>query len=143
MQDVRDFFTFSLICDGREIATPLAVSCAAAGCAPIHHCTAIWDTGATSSMISADLAKALDLEPEGSVKVSGVHGVEEAKVYTIDLIFGTGFKIEKLQVSEAGNNAGFDVLIGMDVISKGMFIVNGGNHAEKGCQIAFAFPANS
>lgn len=142
MQDVRDFFVFDLICDGREIATPLAVSCAA-GCAPIHHCTAIWDTGATSSMISADLAKALDLESEGTVKVSGVHGVEDAKLYTIDLIFGTGFKIEKLQVSEAGNNAGFDVLIGMDVISKGMFIVNGGNHAEKGCQIAFAFPANS
>lgn len=142
MQYARDFFTFSLICDGREIATPIAVSCAA-GCAPIHHCTAIWDTGATSSMISADLAKELDLKPEGSVKVSGVHGVEDAKLYTIDLIFGTGFKIEKLQVSEAGNNAGFDVLIGMDVISKGMFIVNGGNHAEKGCQIAFAFPANS
>lgn len=141
MQDERDFFVFSLTCDGREIATPLAVSCPA-GCAPVQRCTAIWDTGATSSMISESLAKELKLEPEGSVKVSGVHGIEDAKIYTIDLIFGNGFTLDKLQVSEAGNNAGFDVLIGMDIISKGLFIVDGVNNAGKGCQIAFALPCD-
>ena len=142
MQDVRDFFTFRLTCDGREIATPMAVSCAA-GCSPIHHCTAIWDTGATSSMISADLAKALNLEPEGTVKVSGVHGVEDANVYTIDLIFNNGFRLDGLQVSEAGNSAGFDVLIGMDVISKGVFVIDGAKFNGNGAQIAFALPANT
>lgn len=139
MQDVRDFFTFTLHCNGREIATPIAVSCPD-GCQPIHQCTAIWDTGATSSMISEQLATALQLKPQGSVKVSGVHGVEDAKTYTIDLLFGNGFIYEGLQVSEAGNNAGFDVLIGMDVISKGLFIVDGANFNRNGCQIAFALP---
>jgi hypothetical protein len=139
MRSIRDFFVFDLICDGREIATPLAVSCPA-GCAPVQRCTAVWDTGATSSMISESLAKELKLEPEGSVKVSGVHGIEEAKIYTINLIFGNGFTLDKLQVSEAGNNAGFDILIGMDVISQGILIIDGVNHPTKGCQIAFALP---
>lgn len=142
MEDVRDFFVFNLHCDGREIATPIAISCPD-GCQPIHQCTAIWDTGATSSMISEQIARALQLHPQGSVKVSGVHGVEDANVYTIDLIFNNGFRIEDLQVSEAGNNAGFDVLIGMDVISKGMFIVDGLKFNGNGAQIAFALPANT
>lgn len=140
MHTVRDFFVFDLICDGREIATPLSVSSADKTSHPIHRCTAIWDTGATSSMISADLARALHLEPQGTVRVSGVHGVEDAKLYTISLIFNNGFAIDNLQVSEAGNNAGFDVLIGMDVISKGIFVVDGVNHSQEGCQIAFAHP---
>lgn len=139
MQDVRDFFTFTLRCNGREIATPIAISCPD-GCQPIHRCTAIWDTGATSSMISEQIARALQLKPQGSVKVSGVHGVEDANIYTINLLFGNGFVLEDLQVSEAGNNAGFDVLIGMDVISKGLFIVDGANFSGNGCQIAFALP---
>ena len=140
MHNVRDFFVFKLNnCNGKEIATPITVSCPD-GCQPIHRCTAIWDTGATSSMISADLARALQLEPQGTVRVSGVHGVEDAKLYTISLIFNNGFSIDDLQVSEAGNNAGFDVLIGMDVISKGIFVVDGVNHSQEGCQIAFAHP---
>lgn len=140
MHTVRDFFVFELICDGREIATPLSVSSTDKNSTPIHRCTAIWDTGATSSMISADLARALQLEPQGTVRVSGVHGVEDANIYTIDLQFNNGFALDNLQVSEAGNNAGFDVLIGMDVISKGIFVVDGVNHLQKGCQIAFAHP---
>lgn len=143
MQAVRDFFVFKLNnCNGKEIATPITVSCQD-GCQPIHRCTAIWDTGATSSMISEQLAKALSLTAHGTVKVSGVHGVEDANIYTINLQFNNGFALDNLQVSEAGNNAGFDVLIGMDVISKGIFVVDGVNHLQDGCQIAFAFPAGT
>lgn len=141
MQDVRDFFVFELNnCNGKEIATPITVSCQD-GCQPIHHCTAIWDTGATNSMISEELARALQVTPRGTVKVSGVHGVEDANTYTINLHFNNGFTLEDLQVSEAGNNAGFDVLIGMDVISRGILVIDGVNHPHDGCQITFAFPA--
>jgi hypothetical protein len=141
MRSVRDFFVFDLICDGKEIATPISVSCqCSSACVPVHRCTAIWDTGATSSMISEKLARKLNLTPEGTVKVSGVHGIEESNIYTIQLQFNNGFTLNDIQVSEAGNNAGFDILIGMDIIAKGIFIVDGVNHAPNSCQIAFALP---
>ena len=141
MRSVRDFFVFDLICDGKEIATPISVSCqCSSACIPVHQCTAIWDTGATSSMISEKLARKLNLTPEGTVKVSGVHGIEESNIYTIQLQFNNGFTLNDIQVSEAGNNAGFDILIGMDIIARGIFIIDGVNNAENGCQIAFALP---
>ena len=141
MRSVRDFFVFDLICDGREIATPITIS-ATNSEQQLHNCTAIWDTGATSSMISQRTAKELQLSPHGTVKVSGVHGVENANIYTVDLVFNNGYKIPNIQVSEAGNNAGFDILVGMDVINRGIFIIDGVNHAENGCQIAFALPCD-
>lgn len=139
MRSIRDFFVFDLMCDGREIATQITIS-SPAGDRQLHNCTAIWDTGATSSMISQRIAQELKLSPQGSVKVSGVHGVENANIYTVDLIFNNGYRIPDIQVSEAGNSGGFDLLVGMDVISRGIFIVDGVNHATKGCQIAFALP---
>ena len=141
MRSVRDFFVFDLICDGREIATPITISTTNSE-QQLHNCTAIWDTGATSSMISQRTAKELQLSPHGTVKVSGVHGVENANVYFVDLVFNNGYEIPNIQVSEAGNNAGFDILVGMDVINRGIFIIDGVNHAENGCQIAFALPCD-
>lgn len=139
MRSVRDFFVFDLMCDGREIATPITISPTNSE-QQLHNCTAIWDTGATSSMISQRIAQQLQLSPQGSVKVSGVHGVENANIYTVDLMFNNGHEMPNIQVSEAGNNAGFDILVGMDVISRGIFIIDGVNHAVRGCQIAFALP---
>lgn len=139
MRSIRDFFVFDLMCDGREIATPITIS-TPNGEQQLHNCTAIWDTGATSSMISQRIAQELQLSPQGTVKVSGVHGVESTNIYTVDLVFNNGYLIPNTQVSEAGNNAGFDVLVGMDIISRGIFIVDGVNHAVNGCQIAFALP---
>lgn len=41
----------------------------------------IWDTGATNSCITAELAKKLNLIPIQKAMVSGVHGCQEVNVY--------------------------------------------------------------
>ena len=127
-----------------EISTPIAIACGGNRCAlnsrPVHRCIAIWDTGATSSMIARHIAEKLRLESTGNVQIAGVHGVKDAKTYIVSLIFGNGFVIPDLPVSEADNNGGFDVLIGMDVIARGKLIIDG---LGDGCQIAFEFPEES
>ena len=107
---------------------------------PAHRCNAIWDTGATSSMISRRIAKKLKLHSTGKVQISGVHGVVETNTYIVDLLFDNGFEISGLHVSEADDGGGFDVLIGMDVIGQGQFSVDG---TGSGCDVFFAFPAES
>jgi hypothetical protein len=128
----------------KEISTPLAIACGGNRCAansiPVYRCNAIWDTGATSSMIAQHIAEELKLESTGKVQIAGVHGVTAAKTYIVSLLFGNGFAITDLPVSEADNGGGFDVLIGMDVISKGKLLVDG---LRDGCQIVFEFPETS
>ena len=53
-------------------------------------------------------------------------GVMEANTYTIDLCFDNGYKIANLQVlgGDADSELDYDVLIGMDVITKGDFCVS-------------------
>lgn len=101
---------------------------------------AIWDTGATSSMISASMARKLQLNPIGTIQIAGVHGVANAKVYNIDIIFQNGFTIKNIKVSEASNFGGFDLLVGMDIIKRGVFLIDG---IDGELKVLFQFPADS
>ncbi len=101
---------------------------------------AIWDTGATSSMISASMAKKLQLIPIGVTQIAGVHGVQNAKCYFIDIGFQNGFEIENIKVSEASDFGGFDLLVGMDVINRGVFLIDGLNGEMK---VLFQIPVDS
>lgn len=119
-----DFDTYA-----RELAIPVSISCRFGNCHdfgnPQRDCKAIFDTGATASMISSDIANELGLIPYDTTTVSGVHGTESSNIYIIDMIFRNGFKIPNISVSEAGGSAGFDLLIGMDIISKGTMLLSG------------------
>ena len=101
---------------------------------------AIWDTGATSSMISASMASKLQLNPIGMTQIAGVHGVANAKVYNIDILFQNRFTIENIKVSEASNFGGFDLLVGMDIIKRGVFLIDGTDGELK---VLFQFPTVS
>ena len=87
---------------------------------------AAWDTGATNTIISPEIVNVLGLTPSGRCEVSAYGGVMEANTYTIDLCFDNGYKIANLQVlgGDADSELDYDVLIGMDVITKGDFCVS-------------------
>lgn len=87
---------------------------------------AAWDTGATNTIISPEIVKALELKPNGKCIVSAYGGTNEVNTYLVDLCFENGYKITNLQVLSSENNTGFDydVLIGMDVIIKGDFCIS-------------------
>lgn len=136
-----EVFTFRLKCpaDNAEIATKVEVCSPGNGKGVI--CRAIWDTGATGSMIAADVAKRLKLRPLGETRIMGVHGAQKAKVYKVDLIFPrAGVILPQVMVSEADAGGSFDLLVGMDIIGRGMFGIYGDGES---LSVVFGLPLAS
>ncbi len=87
---------------------------------------AAWDTGATNTVITPEIVAAIGLEPSDKYAVSTLNGIIEVNTYLIDLCFENGYRIANLRVlsGEDYSDFDYDVLIGMDVITKGDFIVS-------------------
>ena len=66
------------------------------------------------------------MEPSDKHAVSTLNGIINVDTYLIDLCFENGYKIANLRVfsSEDYSDFDYDVLIGMDVITQGDFIVS-------------------
>ena len=131
-------FYFTLTSENKlkEISTPVTVAHCDKLCRSEHNCNAIWDTGATSSMITRRIAQKLNLHSIGKVRIAGVHGAVNTNIYTVDIRFGNGFTIPNVTVSEADDGGGFDVLIGMDIINQGRLLIDG---SGAGVSVFFAY----
>ena len=84
--------------------------------------TAIWDTGATASVITQAVVDACGLQPTGMVQVRGVHGVAQSETFLVNIYLPNLVVFPGLRVTR-GELAGADILIGMDVINRGDFAV--------------------
>ena len=84
---------------------------------------ALWDTGATCSVITPTIVKALNLSPVSYTFMSGVSGIELAAQYYVDLELPSGVIAGKVLTVE-GTPLGCDLLIGMDIIGLGDFMVS-------------------
>lgn len=89
---------------------------------PMLEFDALWDTGATASVISKDVATKLDLLPEGTSMVFHAQGSERVPIYFVNLGLPSGVESAVVRVTQ-GVLTGCDVLIGMDIINKGDFAV--------------------
>ena len=98
---------------------------------------AIWDTGATTTCITAKVASELGLIPTGTAKTSTAGGVKECNTYCIDVLLPNNILINNLTVFEVHLNDG-DVLIGMDVIKFGDFSISNYNGQTK---LSFRIPS--
>lgn len=132
-------FRFETEKNTAEISTPIFIKKKNSPTPP-EKGNAIWDTGATSSMISAAIARKLQLVPVGTVQIAGVHGVQNAKCYLIDIVFQNGFTVPDIKVSEGSNFGGFDLLVGMDIIGRGVMVIDG---MDEKLQVNFQFPADN
>ena len=89
---------------------------------------AIWDTGASKSVISQRVVDALSLKPMGYTMVQGVNGPpQEREQFLVSFGLPNQLRIVGLAVTlgEMGKvgDDNLDVLIGMDVIGLGDFAV--------------------
>ena len=84
---------------------------------------AIWDTGATSSVITPAVVKKLGLIPSGKTNVRGVAGSKDsADTYFISIILPNKVRVDAVRAAEVSQIAGdADILIGMDIIVLGDF----------------------
>lgn len=99
---------------------------------------AIWDTGATGSVITEKVVKELDLKPTGMVKVSTASGETIANTYIVNIWLPNKVVFYDLKVTEGNIQGETEVLIGMDIISNGDFAVT--NHDGK-TVFSFRFPS--
>lgn len=106
---------------------------------PILQTTALWDTGATSSVITEATALALNIPPVGTVMVKHAGGMSPSDTYLLNFILPNNVGIYGVQVSKCHDIAGdFGAIIGMDIISKGDFAITNVNN--KTC-MSFRFPS--
>lgn len=111
-----------------SISLPLTQAEIAAGAqlnAPKYN--AIWDTGATSSVITNRIVTDLALKPFTLTQVHHVNGTSTANVYMVNVILPNNVTIEQVPVTEGRLAGGADVLIGMDIIGMGDFAVSNVN----------------
>lgn len=84
--------------------------------------TAIWDTGATNSVISEKVISELALNETGFTEVKHAGGESVMPVYKVNIGLPNNVAFPEIKVTK-GVLAGADVLIGMDIITRGDFSV--------------------
>lgn len=88
---------------------------------------ALWDTGATSSVVTPDVVRACKLKPTGKSNVSTGGGkVKKASTYLVNLGLPNGVMVTTTAVCLPEYEGNYPVIIGMDVISAGDFALSGG-----------------
>jgi hypothetical protein len=93
----------------------------------VHHTTqALWDTGATHSVITETTAKALNLTPTGKKVVHHAGGEGEYNTHVVNLFLPNKVAIVGVLVSECPDIGGFGAIIGMDIIAGGDIAIS--NH---------------
>ena len=84
--------------------------------------TAVWDTGATSSVITEKVIGDLELQPVGLTTNHTVGGTVKSERYLVNFWLPNKVIVPGLSACR-GEIYGTDVLIGMDVIGRGDFAV--------------------
>ena len=89
---------------------------------PVTKFNAIWDTGASGSVINQRVISALKLEPTDETDVHTANGKRKAGVYLVNIYLPNKVAIPGIRVTE-GEILGDAILIGMDIIGLGDFSI--------------------
>lgn len=92
---------------------------------------ALWDTGATGSVISNKIAQEIGLVPTGRITANGAYSTREVNTYIVDIELPYNVVIGGVTVTESDNLHNFDALIGMDVICMGDIAFTNTNRKSK------------
>ena len=78
----------------------------------------LWDTGATCSLVSGRVASLLGIMPVSKTTIGHANGQSVVNLYNISVVLPNDVLLPFIEVAE-GAFSNFDLLIGMDIISKG------------------------
>ena len=98
---------------------------------------AIWDTGATDSVITPDIAQQLSLFGVDTVNIEGVNSEGPAQVSLVHIGLPNNVLVPSRRVTIAKIGGGADMLIGMDIISRGDFLIC---NADNKTSFSFVMP---
>ena len=80
---------------------------------------AIWDTGATNSVITQRVVRECGLQSSGLTKMNAVNNSSTSHTYLVNIFLPNKVEVLDIRVSEASLAGDEDVLIGMDIINLG------------------------
>lgn len=88
---------------------------------PTYETMALWDTGATRSVITPATARVLGIAPTGMANVVHAGGQSEMPTYVVNFILPAKVLILGVSVTECHELVGgdFGVIVGMDIIAMG------------------------
>ncbi|TET35829.1 MAG: hypothetical protein E3J72_09990 [Planctomycetota bacterium] len=101
------------------------------------NCSALWDTGATGSCITNNVVKQLKLAPIRTVKVTHAGGQKDSNVYLVNFHLPNRVGVAEISAVEYDDNPQHDVIIGMDIITRGSFAIS--NTEGRTC-VSFCIP---
>jgi len=84
---------------------------------------AVWDTGATNSVVSRKVINECGLQPIGVAKVNTCSGEDITNLFLINIILPNNVGISGVRATEGIMAGDSEVLIGMDIIGRGDFAV--------------------
>ena len=84
----------------------------------------LWDTGSTRSCISERVIEKIKMKPDGKSIIFTANGKANVNTYCVDVEFPNGYKIQNVIVSAVRIEDDTDMLIGMDIISRGSMSIN-------------------
>lgn len=85
---------------------------------------AIWDTGATGSVITQKVVDALQISPVGLTRVLGVNSSQLSEEYLVNFVLPSQVGIRGVRVTLGQLPGGIEALIGMDIINLGDFHIS-------------------
>lgn len=89
----------------------------------LNEFNAIWDTGATNTVITPHVVSTCGLAATGKIKMQAVNSIEIKPTYLISIMLPNQVGVPSIRVAE-GDIQGADLLIGMDIIGLGDFAVS-------------------
>jgi hypothetical protein len=107
---------------------------------------ALWDTGATNTVITENLCSRLKLPPISRTKVQGIYKEETKNVYLLDIIIAEKVFIQNVRITTANKISSasdeIEVLLGMDIINLGDFAITAtmGNQNIPCTVFSYRFP---
>jgi hypothetical protein len=137
--------SFTIRASGRliELISPCRIGPAFDPASPVHthpelgDFQAVWDTGATNSVISEWVVAECSLRPIGIARVYNANAVHDCEVYLVNMMLPNGIGFAAHRVTKQ-RLVGADALIGMDIIGGGDFAVT---NKDGKTVFSFRFPA--
>ncbi|MCL2801374.1 MAG: retropepsin-like domain-containing protein [Treponema sp.] len=107
----------------REIKTPISIySSRTSADGKYVKTEAVWDTGATLSAMSPKIVQELGLSAIDQCYIGGINGEKQSDVVIVSVILPNGMLLTGRRFF-VSNIPGADIIIGMDIISMGDFVI--------------------
>lgn len=99
---------------------------------------AIWDTGATNTIITQKVVNDCGLKPIGMAQLNTANDKRDSLVYLVAIFLPNQVFIPELSVTEATVTSDAEILIGMDIMGNGDFAVT---HKDNKTVFSFRMPS--